>query len=95
MRVIQVADDGAIELSWMWLPTFIGQNYHVTKELGRAWEKQYPDGVPHTPQGLDELHFFTIKWLTEKYAIEGLAEYLSGITNVKERDDAVQQAASG
>lgn len=95
MRVIQVAPDGAIELSWMWLPTFIGQNYQVTKELGDAWKDQYPEGLPNTSEGLDEMHFFTIKWLTEKFAIEGLAEYLSGIGNIKEQNDAVQQATGG
>ena len=93
MRVIQVAKDGAIELSWMWLPTFIGQNYQVMKDLGKAWNSEFPDGVADTPTGLDEMHEFTIKWLSEKFSIAGLGAYLSAIANVKEQDDAVQQAA--
>lgn len=92
MRIVQVADDGAVELSWMWLPTFIGQNYQVTKELGDAWKERYPAGVPNTSEGLDEMHTFTIRWLTEKYAIEGLDKYLGAIRNIKEQDDVVQQA---
>jgi len=89
MRVIQVAKDGAIELSWMWLPTFIGQNYMILKELGRAWEEAYPNGVQNTPDGLDNMHDFTIKWLCEKFPIEGLKTYLAAIVNVKEGEDAV------
>lgn len=92
MRVIQVAKDGAIELSWMWLPTFIGQNYLVLKELGTAWEQKFPQGVQNTAEGLDEMHEFTIQWLCEKFPIEGLEPYLRAITNVQEDGDAVQQA---
>lgn len=95
MRVVQVAPDGAVELSWMWLPTFIGQNYPVTKELGDAWKGAYPEGLPNTSEGLDELHSFTIEWLAKKFAIEGLSEYLDAISNIKEQNDAVQQATGG
>lgn len=84
MRVIQVAKDGAIELSWMWLPTFVGQNYLILRELGRVWEAQFPDGVAHTPEGLDEMHEFTINWLCEKFPIPGLYTYLKGIERVEE-----------
>ncbi len=89
MRVIQVAKDGAIELSWMWLPTFIGQNYQALKELGKAWDAAYPNGVQNTSDGLDNMHDFTIKWLCEKFPIEGLDGYLKAITHVREREDAV------
>lgn len=89
MRVIQVAKDGAIELSWMWLPTFIGQNYPILKELGKAWEAEFPQGVTYTPAGLDEMHKFTLQWLCEKFTIDGLYEYLKAIENVKEQDDVV------
>lgn len=91
MRVIQVAKDGAIELCWMWLPTFIGQNYPVMKELGNAWAEAFPQGVRSDDAGLDAMHDFTIKWLCEKFPIEGLEPYLRGIENIKETIDAVQQ----
>lgn len=84
MRVLQVADDGAIELRWMWLPTFIGQNYMVLKELGDAWKAQFPQGVSNAPASLDAMHTFTIDWLSKKFAIPGLKEYLAAIENVQE-----------
>ena len=86
MRVIQVAKDGAIELSWMWLPTFIGQNYPILKELGKAWEQQFPNGVNYTAEGLDEMHEFTIQWLCQKFSVEGLGDYLRAISHVEESD---------
>ena len=89
MRVIQIAKDNAIELSWMWMPTFIGQNYGVLKELGKAWEGAFPNGVVVTSEGLDEMHEFTIKWLCEKFNINGLYEYLKAIENVEESGDAI------
>lgn len=84
MRVIQIAKDGAIELSWMWLPTFIGQNYPVLQALGVAWKERFPSGVTSDDAGLDEMHEFTIDWLCEKFSMQGLKEYLKAIENVKE-----------
>jgi len=86
MRVIQVAKDNAIELSWMWLPTFIGQNYGVLQQLGRAWEAKFPQGVAVTPESLDVMNEFTIKWLCEKFNIKGLDKYLRAIEHVEDRD---------
>jgi hypothetical protein len=89
MRVIHVAKDNAIELSWMWLPTFIGQNYGVLKELGKAWEDEFPKGVAITPESLDAMHEFTIDWLCKKFYIAGLYKYLKAIENVEESGDVV------
>jgi hypothetical protein len=94
MRVVQVAEDGALELTWMWLPTFIGQNYLVLKELEGAWRGEFPGGVPNDDVGLDALHNFTITWLAEKFGIPGLDKYLQGITHIKDGDDAVHKSAS-
>jgi len=87
VRFIQVVKDGAIELSWMWLPTFIGQNYMVLKELGSAWKERYPGGIGYTSGNLDEMHEFTINWLCEKFRIPGLCDYLKAIENVKEEKE--------
>lgn len=84
MRIAQVAKDGALELNWMWLPTFIGQNYMVLKELERFWKDQYPEGVANTPEELDKLHDITIDWFSQKFKLPGLGKYLSAITYVQE-----------
>ena len=84
MRVIQVAKDGAIELSWMWLPTFIGQNHLILVELGKAWQAQFPQGVTSDDAGLDAMHEFTINWFCQKFPLPGLREYLKAIEHVQE-----------
>jgi len=89
MRVIQVAKDNVIELSWMWLPTFIGQNYQVLKNLESAWKDRFPSGVAITQSSLDEMNEFTIEWLCDQFPIKGLDKYLRAIENVEESGDAL------
>ena len=93
MRVVHIADDGVLELNWMWLPTFIGQNHGLQQQLGIAWREKWPDGFVYTDDMLDEVHRFTLDWFVKKVPIKGFREYLAGISNVQdtEEDDAVQQ----
>ena len=80
MRVIQIAKDGMFELNYMWLPTFIGQNFYVQKQLGEALDKRFGK----TPGTEDEIEEWTIQWLTDKFKIPGLADYLKGLHKVME-----------
>lgn len=82
MRVIQVTKDGAIELNWMWLPTFIGQNFMVLKELEKFWKARFEKGVLFTEENLDEVHQITVDWLCEKFKIEGLKQYIEGLKHI-------------
>lgn len=84
MRVVQVNGDGALEFNYMWLPTFIGQNFLVMKELERFWKETYPDGLVYDDKALDDMHDLTVDWLCGKFKIDGLREYLEGIEKVKE-----------
>jgi hypothetical protein len=87
MRVVQIAHDGAIELCWMWLPTFIGNNYGLQKEIGEAWKRQFPSGVRGDEDGLEAMHQFTIAWLQQRLNIPGLEDYLRAIENVQDGHD--------
>ena len=90
MRAIQVSKDGAIELNWMFLPTFVGQNYAVLKELGEFWKKAYPEGILFSDSDLDELSDLTLVWLSERFpAIIGLLPYLQAIKHVEQDDESV------
>ncbi len=82
MLTVQLAADGALELNWMWLPTFIGQNYMVMRELEKVWKEKFAGKLQATEEGLREVHEFTLKWLCEKFKIEGLGAYLRAIENV-------------
>jgi len=96
MRAVQVSKDGAIELNWMFLPTFIGQNYAVLKQLGEFWEKAYPKGILFSDDELDELSDLTLVWLSERFpAITGLLPYLQAIKHVEQAGEAVLQQKTG
>lgn len=82
MRVVQVAKDGALELNWMWLPTFIGQNFGVCKELASVWKVWYPNGFLSTEENLEAIHIKTIEWFAAKFNLEGLYDYLKAIEHV-------------
>ena len=76
-------ENGKLELNWMWLPTFIGQNYAVMREMEVEWEKRFGDmELLSTPETLDEIHRWAIDWLCEKFQIPGLKDYLLGMEKV-------------
>lgn len=80
---LAIVEDGVLELRWMWLPTFISQNYGLMVELKNAWSKAYPNGVIE-PVAENTAHHFAIKWLQEKLKIPGLSVYLGAIEYVEE-----------
>ena len=83
MLTVQLAKDGALELNWMWLPTFIGQNYMVMRELEKVWKEKFAGKLEATEDGLHEIHEFTLGWLCDKFKIEGLGHYLRALSFVK------------
>lgn len=94
MRIIHHARDGVIEVKWMWLPTFIGQNYQVMVGLKDFLSKTYPPGKTEiTEDLLDDIHSQVIAWLVVRFPLPGMLEYLKGIEHVQEQpndDDAVR-----
>jgi hypothetical protein len=83
VRVVDVAEDGVIELNFMWLPTFIGQNIPIMQELKRDLEKEFK-GKPITEATLCSMHEKVITWLLAKFPFEGLGKYLHAIEEVKD-----------
>lgn len=87
-------NDGVLELNWMWLPTFIGQNYLIMKELQEEWKKTFGGGILSTPMVLDQIHRWTLNWICEKFPIEGLRDYLVGIEKVPQEGNDVSVSAN-
>jgi hypothetical protein len=83
MRLVYFDEGGELVLNWMWLPTFMGQNYHLLRELETAWTERFL-GKDTTEDVLDEIHEFTVEWLAEKAPLPGVAEYLLAIEHVKD-----------
>jgi len=88
MRLVHVSHDDptVIELNWMWLPSFIGQNHYLMDMLQRELTQKF-GGQAITDEKLDAIHCFVLNWLQAKFEIEGVREYLSGIARVKQADD--------
>lgn len=83
MRVVHVASDGQLELNWMWLPTFIGQNFVLLEELRQAVLEKFrglalDDGV------VWQIHYFALDWLVQKLNIPGLERYLGALAEVQQ-----------
>lgn len=97
MRVIVTTGKGVVELAYTWLPTFIGMNTPLKKEMEKELSKKVL-GRPLDERVLDEVHDLVIDWLCEKFPhIEGLRDYLDGLKYVTigdQSEEAVQTAAT-
>jgi len=86
VRVVYLEEaTGTVVLNFMFLPTFIGQNPIVQKELKREMNALFV-GRPATPALMDEIHHWIIQWLHGKFQITGLDKYLQAIEEVQDAD---------
>ena len=86
MRVVHFEEaTKTVVLNFMFLPTFIGQNPIVQKELKVELERLFA-GKPATPALMDEIHHWVITWLKNKFQITGLENYLQAIEEVQDAD---------
>lgn len=84
MRIVTVAKDRdtVLEVCWMWLPTFIGQNTGLQKELLAAMGKRFPPPWAATDDMLDAVHRWACSWLEQRLKIHGLFKYLDAMSVV-------------
>lgn len=85
MNFVVATETGVIELNFLWLPTWLGMNPELCKELQGVLEKEF------VSRDLNEAVLFeastrTIDFLCERFSeIEGLRDYLDGIKFVSFR----------
>jgi len=82
------ADGKALELQWMWLPTFIGQHHSLLQRMSAEWLSEHPDGMPAYKDAELLVHDWAINWLCRNYKITGLERYLRAIEFVEDSDDS-------
>ncbi len=83
MRSIILAEGGVVELNYMWLPTFIGMNAVLKKEMETELQPSVL-GIPLTEQGLDEIHQKVVEYLVKKFPdAKGLELYLDSLKFVE------------
>jgi hypothetical protein len=79
VRVVHRTEPGVIELNWMWLPTWIGMNQQLTRELNEELSRHIV-GRPLTDETLDDISEIIVNYLEDRYPhLEGLRDYLDGL----------------
>lgn len=78
MLLVQKAGPGEVELNFMWLPTFIGMNVSVQKEIEKELHPVL-QGKPLTEDTLRDAHDRVIDFLCQKFPLEGLRDYLDAV----------------
>lgn len=82
MRLITV-NSGTVELNYMWLPTFIGQNATFKKKLEEDLRDKI-EGREVTPANLDDINSLVLSYICETFKFTGLNDYLDGLKFVLE-----------
>ena len=82
MRLVAKTGPGTVDISYMWLPTFLGLNSHLmeilqTKVGPLLIGKELTDAV------LDEAHEQVINVICEMHPLPGLREYLDALKFVE------------
>lgn len=79
MRTIVVTGPGVIELNYMWLPTFLGMNSVLKREMEAELQKQMT-GLLTDAKGLDRAHEIVVEYLQKKFPeIRGLDRFLDAM----------------
>jgi hypothetical protein len=83
MRAITVPEPGVVELNFMWLPTFVGMNTILKKEI-EAQVAPKLEGKPLTDDTLDYAHELIVDIILKKFPFPGLKDYLDAMKFVSE-----------
>ena len=82
MRLVTVTGN-VVELNYMWLPTWIGQNAQLKRDLEK-YMRPLVEGRELTDVTLQDVDELILGYLEEKYPyVEGLRDYLDGLKFVR------------
>lgn len=82
MRLISVTGN-VVELNYMWLPTWLGQNAQFKKQLETDLRSQV-EGLELTEVSLDAVDRLVMNYIVEKFPhVAGLFDYLDGLKFVE------------
>jgi len=82
MRAVVVTGPGKVELSFMWLPTFIGHDTRLKEEIEKQLAPELV-GKELTDETLDVAHERVLDIICEKYKITGLRDYIDALKFVE------------
>lgn len=87
MRLVHEVSPGVVELNWVWLPTWLGQNTYLKKEIEdhvHSWLAEQGEFALNE-SNLDLLNEVVLNFLRRKFPKEpvGLIEFLKGLEHVQ------------
>ena len=83
MRLVVATEPGVLELNWLWLPTWMGHNSELRKNMEQRLTQSIV-GRPMTDDVLDSVHQLVIDYLCEAFPeIKGLRDYLDALKFVR------------
>jgi len=85
MRWVHISfdDPSALDLNWMWLPAFIGQDHRMLQQLREELMEVF-GGRPIQNETMAKIHHFVLDWFDRKYHIKGLRKYLEAVIHVEQ-----------
>lgn len=85
MRAVVHVAHGVLELNYMWLPTAIGMNSLLKREIEEAIGPAL-QGLPLDAAGLDKAHDIVVDFLVKKFPeMDGLDRFLDGMKYLEPR----------
>jgi hypothetical protein len=82
MRLVAVSGL-VVELNYMWLPTWIGQNAQFKQKLETDLRSQI-EGLELTESNLDKIDRMVLDYIVAQHThVEGLFDYLDGLKFVR------------
>jgi len=79
MRLVDRTGPGTLGLNFMWLPTWVGMNTQLIKEIESAISVEIV-GKPLDEGTLDAAHYAVLEFLGNKFPhIKGMFDYLDGV----------------
>jgi hypothetical protein len=83
MRAVVHVGQGEVEVNFMYLPTFIGMNAVLKRDMEEALQKKL-QGLPLDDKGLDRAHEIVVEYLLTKFPeVKGLDHYLDALKYVE------------
>lgn len=82
MHAVVATLPGVLELNYSWLPTWIGMNAQLKREVEEALHRE----LENQPLDLDRAHKIVVSFLTSKFPnIVGLEDHLDGLKFIEVR----------
>lgn len=79
MRLVDRTSPGTLSINYMWLPTWVGLNTQLIKEVEEAIAGGIV-GKPLDEATLEAAHYAVVEYLVKKFPdVQGLFDYLDGI----------------